>query len=163
MFEADGGHKAGPVSGAGMPAWQAGCREEEEAGGRCPGSPRQAGRQGGVQQSSGIARLSGAGIWTDCSPGIRLEQGGSGGHRAIRGWGRRKKQVSAPVIQSLCRTHRCSLQLPFVPTGTFTSPQSVSLGPCLIPASCNHSSGGIWALVQCWGGSQDLSFSRFCV
>lgn len=46
MFGAAGGHKARPVSGAGMPAWQAGC--EEEAGDTLPRSPPgRAGRQGG--------------------------------------------------------------------------------------------------------------------
>lgn len=40
MFGAGGGHKAGPVSGAGMPAWQTGCEEEGEAGRTLPQAPQ---------------------------------------------------------------------------------------------------------------------------
>lgn len=90
-----------------------------------------------MQQSPGDAQLGGAGIRIECSPGIGLEQrglGGSGGHWAVPGWRGGRRGVPALVIQPLWRTHRCSAQLPLVPTGTFACPQPVSPGPCLIPA-----------------------------
>jgi len=77
MFRAAGGQKARPVSGAGMPAWQAGCEEEEEEAGVRSPPDRQVGREG-CSSASGTVRPMHAGIRTGWSPTIRLERGGLG-------------------------------------------------------------------------------------
>lgn len=117
MFGAAGGHKARPVSGAGMPASQAGC-EEEEAGDTLPRSPPdgQVGREGCSSASGMIGPVRGRDMdW--------LQPRGSGwsteGWEQVGGtglpWGQGRSGVPAPVIQSLFpsipldwRTHRSS-------------------------------------------------------
>lgn len=148
-----------------MPASQAGCEEEEEeeAGDTLPRAPSagQVGREG-CSSASGMVGPVGAGIWTGCSPGIGLGRGGLGsewGALGSPGW-KGRSGVPAPVVQFPFPPSRWTggptdplAHVPLGPSGTFASPWSASLGPCLTPTPGGCSSRSAGAPVQCWGSS----------
>lgn len=87
--------------------------------------------------------------------------GGGGGGRS---------RVPAPVIQSLFPPSRWTggptdplAHVPLGPRGTFASARPANLGPHLTSTPGDRRSRSIWAPVQCWGSSQDLSCPGCCV
>lgn len=146
MFGAAAGHKAHPVSGAGMPAWQAGC-EEEDAGDTLSCSPQQAGRQGG----GGSAVVRGQG---PAATPPRLQQGASGASGVL--WG--NSRILPLGFQSPlppCHWTRGSLAPPS-PCGhpSLCSLRSQKETFCLTPTSGDCRSRSTWTQVWCHGFSK---------
>ena len=88
---------------------------------------------------------------------------GSPGGRAGAGSQLRSFSPSSPPSRWTGGPTDPLAHVPLGPRGTFASPRPASLGPCLTPTPGDRRSGSVWAPVQCWGSSQDLSHPGSCV